>query len=249
MTLSILLFACISRTFLKSVTCCESFHLRDRLLGYGCAWNNQVIITDVAEHECVLRCMLDKSCTAVNYDVQDRVCMRMEVPCPVLETHQHTHYQILAPPPMDGCVQWLVSNDWNSPRMVKYNNKPGSVHGVARLDSAGELLPARWPRDSQKAFTVQNNDEFSHIVFEVLVVNKSCSLGWVNYNASSGNPLHPGAILGGHLADGTLVYVALFPVTSSRKLVGYYNHETRLGTFYYYKVRNTQGSMEILTAL
>ena len=248
MMLFIVFVACISSELLKSVISCESFHLHDKLLGYGCGWNNQVIITDVAEHECVLRGMLDKSCTAVNYDVQDRVCMRMEVPCPVLEIHQYVHYQILTPTPADGCVLWMVPNDWSHPRMVKYINKPESRHAVARIESAGELLPAKWPRNVPKASSVQNNAQFSDSVFEVLVVKESCSLRWVNYNASSGNPLPPGAILGGHLADGTLLYVALFQVAASRKMVGYYNDETRMGTCSFYGVRNIQDSMEILAA-
>ena len=242
--------ASILYSLMMSVSSCKLSHLRDIVIGFGCAWDNQVNSTGVAEHECVLLCMLDKSCAAVNYDVQDRVCMQMEVPCTVLETHQNTHYQILAPPPMDGCTQWTVSSDWNYPRMVKYNRKHNGykLDGVARLNMAGEVLPARWPEGYLKAFTIQNNIRFGDTAFEVLLVKESCSLSWVYYNASSGNAMPPGAIMGGHLADGTQLYVAIAYMTDTVNLLGFYNQRTRMGAYYHNGVQNTQGGMKILTA-
>ena len=229
---------------------CESSYLPDRLMGFGCAWENQANFTGVAEHECVLRCMLGKSCAAVNYDVQERVCMRMEVPCLVLETHQSTHYQIFAPQPVDGCVQWIATSDWNYPRLVKYNNYlyGYNLHGVARLRSAGEVLPGRWHNNSQKAYTVQNNTKLIKSVFEVLVVKESCSLRWVYYDTSSDNPIPPKAIRGGHLVDGTSLFVAMTYLTDTRNVVGYYNHVIRMGTCAWGKVRNNRGGIKILTA-
>ena len=239
--------ACI----LHTVESCQTLHLRNRLMGFGCAWGNNVNFTGVAEHECVLRCMSDKSCTAVNYDVQDRVCMRMEVPCPVLEIQQYVHYQILAAPPVDDCVQWIPTGDWDYPRMVKYNSDPNGyqLHGVARLTRAGEVLPARWSKAKNIAYTVQNNTKFVSSVFEVLVVKKSCSVRWVNYDASSGNPLPPGAILGGHLADGMPLYVAITCLSANWQVAGYYNHETRTGTCQWGLSKNNQGNIKILATL
>ena len=175
MYMSSIFAACISSAVMGCVSSCESSPLRDRIMGFGCAWDNRVNFTNVAEHECVLRCMLDKSCTAANYDVQDRVCMWMEVPCPVLKTQQYTHYQILAPPPLDGCVHWVATNDRNYPRMVKYNSSPNGYNliGIVRLRRAGELLPAFWSQRNEKAVTVQNNTKFMSKAIEVLVAKES----------------------------------------------------------------------------
>ena len=161
--------ACISYSLRMPVPSCRSSHLRDVAIGFGCAWDNQANSTGVAEHECVLLCMLDKSCAAVNYDVQDSVCMQMEVPCMVLETHQYTHYKILAPPPVDGCIQWTVSSDWNYPRTVKYNRKPNGykLDGIARPNMAGEVLPARCPKVIWRPipFRITYDSETGHLKF------------------------------------------------------------------------------------
>ena len=249
MYMSSIFAACISSALMGCVSSCESSPLRDRIMGFGCAWDNRVNFTNVAEHECVLRCMFDKSCTAVNYDVQDRVCMCVEVPCPVLEIQQYIHYQILAPPPLDGCVHWVATNDRNYPRMVKYNSSPNGYNliGIVRLRRAGKLLPAVWSQRNEKAVTVQNNTKFMSKAIEVLVAKESCSLRWVNYDASSGNALPPGAILGGHLADGTPLYVAIPCLTSTGDVAGYYNHDTRGGTCHYGRVRRNHGNIRLIT--
>ena len=157
---------------------CESISLRKRLMGFGCAWGAQDNFTHVAEHECVLRCFVDKLCRAVNYDVQENVFMRIEVPCPVVRVQQHVHYQILAEEPVDGFVQWEATNDWNCPRMVRNNRAINGfdLQGVERLTHAGETLPGRWNQDKTYAVYIQNYTRLSAETFEVLVVSEVCSL-------------------------------------------------------------------------
>ena len=231
------------------VSSCElRMYLRNRLMGFGCARNKQVTFTDVAGHECVLRCMLHKSCTAVNYYAEEKICVRFEVPCPILEMHQHVHYQILAPTHLEGCINWVNTHDWDYPRMVKYNHTVNGLkpHGVARLMMAGEILPAKRPRTNQVAITVQGNARVSKDIFEFWVVNETCSLLWMDYDASSGNCLPAGAVVGGRLADETPLYVAAVNVSASQHVIGYYNHVTRVATCVYAQVTKSQ-IMKILT--
>ena len=192
------------------VSSCKTIHAKEWLLGFGCVWDNAINLIGVVEHECVLSCVSDKSCKAVNYDAEEDICMKIELPCPMLEVRQRQHYQILATVPEEGCVQWVTTHDWSYPRMVKYNHTTdGSrLHVVVRFTAAGELLPAKWPptiSDTEngniKAYTVQDNSIISKNAFDVLVVNVACSLLWVDYDASSGNSMPPGAVVGGHLAD------------------------------------------------
>ena len=245
-----LLIACVLFELPNPVSSCKSVALRDRLIGFGCAEDNQKTFTDVAEHECILHCVGDKSCTAVNYDAKDKMCTRLEYPCPVLGIYEHLTYQILAPAPIDGCAQWVVTNDWNYPRIVKKNEVPGAYSPVvvARIVANEEILPAKWPLYNTNAYTIQESSALVHGVFEVFVVNKACSLLWLSYDASSGDPLPPGAIPGGRLADGTPLYVAAVHVTGHGKYVlGYYNHLTRMGACYYSGVQEAQ-SVQMLTA-
>ena len=122
------------------------------------------------------------------------------------------------------------------------------LHGVVRLNNAGEVLPGRWPDGCDIAFAVQDNRKITSRVFEVLSVKESCSLNWVHYDASSGNAMPSGAILGGHLVDGTPLYVAIPYVSDTKDAAGYYNHETRIAICYHNQVENTQGNMKILVA-
>ena len=231
------------------VSSCESTILRERFMGFGCSEDNQIKFTGVAEHECVLRCVLDKYCTAVNYDAQEKSCSRFEKPCPVFGIYEHMHYQILALAPKDGCVKWVATHDWDYPRIVKKSERPnGQARRLARLRKAGEILPAKWPDNNFNAFTAQYNSVIYDNEFEVLVVNEACSLLWVNYDASSGSPMPPRGILGGHLADGTPLYVAAVNVPGTiAYVVGYYNDIRRIGTCNYFGVTEAQ-RMDILTA-
>ena len=229
------------------VSSCESMSIRERLFGIGCAWDNPVVLAGVEEHECVLRCLPDKTCTAVNYDVQNKVCTRSGTPCPVLETQSNVNYQILATVPVDGCVQWVATHDWNYPRIVKVNQDVGGDYplGVTRLISNGDILPAKWPNNNANVYTIKSGSVTYSSTFEVLAVNKACSLRWVYYDASSSDPLPTGAIQGGHWSDGTPLYVALIYARADRHVVRYYNHATRMGTCDYSGENNKQ-NLELL---
>ena len=228
-------------TLLNMGLACEEIILHPRIIGAGCAWDNRITYFSVEEHECVLRCFSHKTCKAINYDVQNKVCIRSETACPVVETQANVHYQILAVVPVDECVQWVATHDWNYPRIVKASQNVGGDYpvGVARLTFGGDILPAKWPNNHASAFTIKSGVTYSS-TFEVLTVNENCSLRWVYYDASSSDPLPVGAIQGGQWSDGTPLYVALVYATLDRHVVGYYNHATRMGTCDYSGEKNIQ---------
>ena len=235
-------------TFFNMALACEQMELHPRILGAGCVWDNSISLLAVEEHECVLRCLAHKTCKAVNYDVQNEVCVRSETPCPVVETQPNVNYQILATVPVDECAQWVATHDWNYPRIVKVNQDVGGDYplGVARLTSGGDTLPAKWPDNHVNAFTIKSGSVTYSSTFEVLVVNEACSLRWLYYDASSSDPLPTGAIQGGKRSDGTPLYVALIYARVDRHVVGYYNPATRMGTCDYNGENNKQ-DIELLT--
>ena len=139
----------------------------------------------------------------------------MAEPCPVIETQPPVTYHILTIAPNE-CVQWMGTHNWNYHRMVKVNQDQGGKIslGVSRIVTpAGDILPAKWPNNNANAFTIKSGRVFHGPVFDVLVVNKACSLRWVYYDASSDKLLPIGAIKGGHWADGTPLYVAVIYTT------------------------------------
>ena len=230
---------------------CKQMPLHARVYGAGCAWDTPVTLVSVEEHECVLRCLSHKTCTAVNYDVQKKFCTLSETPCPVVETQPNIHYQILTTVPVDACVQWVATKDWNNPRVVKVNRDVGGDHPVrvVRLRTdAGDVLPAKWPNNGVKVATITRDGITSSSVFEVMLVNKACSLRWVYYDASSSDPLPTGAIQGGQWADGTPLYVAVCYATAYKRVIGYYNHAIRNGTYEYGGVHFSQNISLLIVA-
>ena len=238
-------------TFFRLVfSSCYVMSVQNRIVGAGCAWDNPLNHTGVVEHQCVLSCMSDKGCTAVNYDVHSNVFMRMSEPCPVIETQPLVNYLILASPPNDECVQWIATHDWNYHRMVKVSMKSNFPLGVARIvTTAGDVLPAKWPHNQNRAFTIKTGSVVYNVEFEALVVNQACSLQWVYYDASSDNPLPIGAIRGGQWADGIPLYVSVIYARDDRRVIGYYNHEIRMGTCDYMGAECNKRDMDILVVV
>ena len=243
---SILKYIWISDVFRWASTC-ELAGTGDRLLNTGCAWDNPVTFVAGEERECLMHCVLDETCRAVNYNVQNRACMTSETPCPVVETQPNVNYQILAIVPVNECAQWVATHDWNYPRILKVNRDVGGDYplGVARLTSGGDILPAKWPNNNANVYTIKSGSVTYSSTFEVLAVNEACSLRWVYYDASRSDPLPTGVIQGGQRSDGTPLYVALIYARVDRHIVGYYNHATRMGTCDYGVEHNAQ-LMELL---
>ena len=67
---------------------------------------------------------------------------------------------------------------------------------------------------------------------EYLLVHPTCSVLWLAWDTTSGSDLPTGAIVGGHLANGSPVYVAKGWAKTGIMKIGYYNPETAKGHFW-----------------
>ena len=232
------IFSCVLllSKYINPVSPCETTRLREQHIGSACPWGNQIIITGAAEHECILQCLLKKTCKAVNYDIQKNVCKGMEMPCPVIQEQPNVRYKILAPTPSQGCVQWVSTHDWNNPRHVKINSNRDVnganeyILGVARLIRGTDVVPCNWPNNGNCYTHTTSGAMIYGPTFDILVVDEMCSLRWVFYDASVGDPLPSGAIQGGQWTDGTPLYVATVYAGDGRIVPGNYNHATRMGS-------------------
>ena len=234
----------------KFVSSWDMMVLHNLVVGAGCAWDNQSNLTGMAKHECRISCMTNKKCTALNYDIENGVCMRLEKPCPVVHVQPHVHYQIRSTTSANKCVLWVNTHDWNYPRSIKVNQDDDeNLLGVTRLTTnAGDILPAKWPNANTYSFTTISGNEHYSSTFEVLFVNEACSLRWIYYDASARTPLPARAIQGGQLSDGTPLYVAVIHASPIKHVVGYYNHAARMGYCEYFGVTAKQ-ELELLTVV
>ena len=81
---------------------------------------------------------------------------------------------------------------------------------------------------------------------ELLLKDATCPLPWMPYTA--GEPLPLGAVAGGHLADGSAIYVAKIISGGWLVVFGYYNPESAIAYYESFGV-HTATSMDILVLL
>ena len=242
------LFICGSTS---TVLSCQMISARGWLVNAACTGVTGINITGVTEYECTLYCMQHSTCMAVNYDIQSNVCVGMEKPCPVVQPLSHVYYRILAASGSHWCAHWMANMDWNNPRIIKVNGELETYYpvGVTRFQTGdGDIVPAKWPNNNYYSFSVKLGTDLVVSEFEMLVVDDSCSMRWVYYDASTGDPLPTGAIQGGYLADRTPLYVAVIHARENRRVPGYYNHATRMGTCEYFGETTVQ-QVDLLIAV
>ena len=80
---------------------------------------------------------------------------------------------------------------------------------------------------------------------EILTKDAACPLPWMPYTA--GEPLPSGAVAGGHLADGSALYVMKI-ADNNYMFFGYYNPKESLA-YYEHSGARTTTSMEMLILL
>ena len=95
-------------------------------------------------------------------------------------------------------------------------------HYAVRAMVNGDLLILNWsPTESVARGADRNGNAVAMNTWQQMVFEAGLSFKWVRY--TTGTPVPKGAVVGGHLADGTPLYVAIPLGLSSRRLIGYYD--------------------------
>ena len=81
---------------------------------------------------------------------------------------------------------------------------------------------------------------------EVLTIDEACTWSWLSY--TSGEELPVGAVMGGHLASGSPIYVAKMYANNGVPAFGYYSIEYGMGRYELFDTR-TDTTMDILVIL
>ena len=80
---------------------------------------------------------------------------------------------------------------------------------------------------------------------EIVTKDETCAIPWMAYTA--GQTLPAGAVIGGHLADGSHTYIAKMTIGNSESF-GYYNPNNKMG-YYEFHGTHTTTSMDILVLI
>ena len=176
---------------------CKSFTIPPAEEGRACHLQEYTNISVIERHHCTLACVRDNECKATVHDSRQSVCMLFPEPCMLLLSRTDHIYQSFRRP----CTKWVANSD---AYFGMGSKKLGRAFFGEDL-TMGHFYSWRFfgapPGSANK---VENND------FVGLVVDASCRVSWVPYNATTGQPLPTGALIGGFVAaTNTPLYVSL----------------------------------------
>ena len=201
----------------KVMSICRSTDTMPPFDGMACQPFASRNITAIKPEFCSLACVQNQHCEATIYDKTSGVCMLMNDPCFSLEPYPNHVYRSFK----YECTKW-VAPDGSYPAYWFIEKTSQSY--VSRLARGGNIIIGKKTNNFysidpiDKSVVIDKNNSY-----ELLVVDPSCSVAWVQHDSTSGQPLPRGALIGGKLADSnTPLYVARQNLTD-RVLGGYYN--------------------------
>ena len=214
---------------LGEVLVCRSLYLNGILSGYHCPSGNNMVanITRIERSKCFFLCMQTAKCMVMAYNKNDKQCELFNNVCVEVEEHDYFALTALGPPrlhsiewgPYENCLSNLV--------LVNQIVFPRRDYAVGRLEEGGMVLPGLCEiTGSDRCKYSHNSQQVSETTYsEYLYVSPGSPILWVPWSSTSGADLPTGAIMGGHLDDGTDLYVAKMLVGNSM-LLGYHNPKT-----------------------
>ena len=118
-------------------------------------------------------------------------------------------------------------------------------HYAVRAMVGGDLLILNWSPTETVARGVDRNEEAVEVhSWQQMVFEPICNFKWVSYWA--GDPIPEGAVVGGHLADGTPLYIVMTLSISILRPIGYYNPTANTLNAYWLIAQTYSGRANIL---
>ena len=196
---------------------CETRPIHEPIYDKTCETLNYKTLSAATEsYHCTLACIDSKDCKAIIYDNHNSVCMLLQEPCTLLQPHADRVYQSLE----HQCTKWIPASQ-DVPAYWIYEHSTTKSY-VARMSINDDVLLGKVTSGVFWAIfpngSVFQNTEGNH---ETLVVDASCHVIWVWYDATSGKPLPAGAFIGGFWED-TSMYVSRLHI-HGLLIVGYYD--------------------------
>ena len=210
------MFVVLSNTE-EIATDCETSPIHEPIYGKTCETSRYMTIIAATEnHHCTLACIGNTDCKAIIYDDHQSVCILLQQPCILLQSHTDHVYQSFE----HQCTKWIPTGH-DVPAFWIYESGTAKSY-VTRMYVNDDALIGKATNNIFRAIfpnaSVFQNAEGHH---EVLVVDDSCRVTWVWYDATSGQPLPTGAFIGGFWED-TPMYVSRLPIQGNL-IVGYYD--------------------------
>ena len=139
----------------------------------------------------------------------------------------------------------VASLDTTGLLSVNENLEAWDPHYAVRAIVEGDWLVLNWSPTESVARGVDRNGEAVEVhSWQQMVFEPICSFQWARYRA--GDPIPEGAVVGGHLADGTPLYVVMTRSLTNRRPIGYYNPASDTLNSFWIIVVNYSGLADML---
>ena len=226
------------------VAACELKHSNKPLYGQQCVTSEPTEIWQAARPQCVWRCLWTEACRYINHNSATGQCELGFSQCEFLQPAAGVIVNIFGPP-RQGCLRWGSDQE---PGWVPIQERDGDIY-MARTINNDALIIGNFFVGVQELWANGEGVRIGPVTgnenIEVLTKNVVCIVRWLPYTA--GEPLPHGAVTGGHLADGSAVYVVKV-TDNNNPFFGYYNPKSALA-YYEYEGARTTALLEILILL
>ena len=187
-------------------------------------------ISVTERRHCTLACIHNKECKATVHDSHHSFCMLLSEPCMLLRPRSDHVYQAFQRP----CTKWVSSIDddhgyWITEYSLRTYIARRFINDDLVVGKVTDMFRAIRPNDTA---SIRGGD------YEKLAVDASCRVTWVPYDATSGQSMPTGALVGGFLmATNIPLYVSRLP-HHDVNLVGYYNPLNHMAWADFHGTRN-----------
>ena len=238
---SVIVLALISRmdAYENNKPVCRQRSAHPSLVGLRCTTDTEVYINKMGvQHNdhCTLLCMRDPTCQVINFNMTGRYCQLGRGPCMTLEREIDF---VTTPISEQPCLKWAHNINKDVYVNISFEEITGSsvFITVARARIGRNKIPGKTASGHNAMYYTSEGREMwlPKSECEYLLLSPECTISWVRYDSTSGNPLSATAVIGGNLNDVPL-YVARrsarhIPNNPVRYSSGYYDSVNGLGHF------------------
>ena len=222
---------------------CQIRHANKPLAALRCVTSTTTEIRQIARPQCVWRCLRMKTCRYINYNFDSGHCELGFSECETLQPTPGVMVTVFGPP-RHGCLHWGSSQESG---FVPVEARDGVIY-VARTLISDDVIIGNLFTNNGELWANRDGVRIGPITgtdVEILTKDEACHLPWMPYTA--GEPFPFGAVMGGRLADGSVIYVAKIN-NRDYSFFGYY-HPISVLAYYERSGAQTTTSMDLLVLL
>ena len=228
---------------------CQLRHTQPPLIGQRCVTDDQMYINSKCKrHHCTLQCMRNPNCQVINFNKTGSYCLLSQRSCVFLVNDTDFFTTLMTS--REPCLKWesILDNSINDAVPIT----DSSTVVVVRDNKDGNKIPGKWLIGRIFINYSWNGQEASPLrdQAELLIVSPECTISWVSYDSTWGNPLPAWAVIGGHLNDIPLYVARMYDVFMNGHTpafaAGYYDNINELGHIPYGGSDHVYNEVEIL---